>query len=83
MRARLFTIVWLVTFLTAAVPALAVNQTVTALPSDRFDPATVSVSQGDSVTWTNAGGFYGSWADNTLDCEYTYYGLLALGHLSL
>ena len=33
--------------------------------------------------WTSAGGFYGSWADSTLDCEYTYYGLLALGHLSL
>jgi prenyltransferase beta subunit len=33
--------------------------------------------------WTNAGGFHGSWADSTLDCEYTYYGLLALGHLSL
>lgn len=33
--------------------------------------------------WTNAGGFCGSWVDQTLDCEYTYYGLLALGHLSL
>ena len=33
--------------------------------------------------WTNRGGFYGNWADNDLDCEYTYYGLLALGHLSL
>lgn len=33
--------------------------------------------------WTSAGGFHGSWADSTLDCEYTYYGLLALGHLSL
>ena len=33
--------------------------------------------------WTSTGGFYGSWADDTLDCEYTYYGLLALGHLSL
>jgi prenyltransferase beta subunit len=33
--------------------------------------------------WTTRGGFVGSWADNTLDCEYTYYGLLALGHLSL
>ena len=33
--------------------------------------------------WTSRGGFYGSWADDTLDCEYTYYGLLALGHLSL
>jgi prenyltransferase beta subunit len=33
--------------------------------------------------WTSQGGFYGSWADDGLDCEYTYYGLLALGHLSL
>jgi prenyltransferase beta subunit len=33
--------------------------------------------------WTSRGGFVGSWADETLDCEYTYYGLLALGHLSL
>jgi hypothetical protein len=33
--------------------------------------------------WTNAGGFHGNWADDHLDCEYTCYGLLALGHLSL
>jgi prenyltransferase beta subunit len=33
--------------------------------------------------WSSKGAFYGSWADETLDCEYTYYGLLALGHLSL
>ncbi len=33
--------------------------------------------------WTNRGGFYGSWEDDHLDCEYTYYALLALGHLSL
>lgn len=33
--------------------------------------------------WTSTGGFYGNWADPVLDCEYTYYGLLALGHLSL
>lgn len=33
--------------------------------------------------WTNRGGFHGSWADDDLDCEYTYYGLLALGHLSV
>jgi prenyltransferase beta subunit len=33
--------------------------------------------------WTSEGGFYGHWGDITLDCEYTYYGLLALGHLSL
>jgi prenyltransferase beta subunit len=33
--------------------------------------------------WTNQGGFYGHWSDDVQDCEYTYYGLLALGHLSL
>jgi prenyltransferase beta subunit len=33
--------------------------------------------------WTNEGGFHGHWAEDSLDCEYTYYGLLALGHLSL
>ena len=31
--------------------------------------------------WTGEGAFAGSWADPTPDCEYTYYGLLALGHL--
>ena len=33
--------------------------------------------------WTNSGGFYGSWGDDLQDCEYTFYALLALGHLSL
>jgi prenyltransferase beta subunit len=33
--------------------------------------------------WTNEGGFYGNWGEDKLDCEYTYYGLLALGHLSV
>lgn len=33
--------------------------------------------------WTSRGGFFGHWEDDTLDCEYTFYGLLALGHLSL
>lgn len=33
--------------------------------------------------WTNEGGFHGNWADDVLDVEYTYYGLLALGHLAL
>jgi hypothetical protein len=33
--------------------------------------------------WTNRGAFHGSWADDAIDCEYTYYALLALGHLSL
>jgi prenyltransferase beta subunit len=31
--------------------------------------------------WTNQGAFHGHWADDQLDCEYTFYGLLALGHL--
>ena len=33
--------------------------------------------------WTADGGFVGNWDDDTLDVEYTYYGLLALGHLAL
>jgi len=33
--------------------------------------------------WTNEGAFHGNWSDDHVDCEYTYYGLLALGHLSL
>ena len=33
--------------------------------------------------WSSKGAFCGSWEDDALDCEYTYYGLLALGHLSL
>jgi prenyltransferase beta subunit len=33
--------------------------------------------------WSAAGGFHGNWTDDALDPEYTYYGLLALGHLVL
>lgn len=33
--------------------------------------------------WDATGGFHGNWTDDMLDSEYTYYGLLALGHLSL
>jgi hypothetical protein len=33
--------------------------------------------------WTAEGGFHGHWDDDVLDLEYTYYGLLALGHLAL
>ncbi len=33
--------------------------------------------------WNARGGFHGGWEDDEVDCEYTYYGLLALGHLSL
>jgi prenyltransferase beta subunit len=33
--------------------------------------------------WTNRGGFYGHWADDRIDCEYTFYALLAIGHASV
>lgn len=32
--------------------------------------------------WTNAGSFHGHWDDEVVDAEYTFYGLLALGHLA-
>ncbi|KPK77357.1 MAG: hypothetical protein AMJ79_03530 [Phycisphaerae bacterium SM23_30] len=31
--------------------------------------------------WSSQGGFCGHAFDDTIDCEYTFYGLLALGHL--
>ncbi len=33
--------------------------------------------------WSANGGFHGHWADDALDAEYTFYGLLALGHLAV
>ena len=33
--------------------------------------------------WNSEGGFHGHWTDEYVDSEYTYYGLLTLGHLSL
>jgi prenyltransferase beta subunit len=33
--------------------------------------------------WNATGGFHGHWADDELDAEYTFYGLLALGHLAV
>ncbi len=33
--------------------------------------------------WTNCGGFHGHWADDQPDSEYTFYSLLALGHLAV
>jgi hypothetical protein len=32
--------------------------------------------------WSSRGGFRGHEGDETLDCEYTFYGLLALGNLA-
>jgi len=31
--------------------------------------------------WSDQGAFRGNWLDDALDCEYTYYGLLATGQL--
>lgn len=31
--------------------------------------------------WSGIGGFSASLADQALDCEYTFYGLMAIGHL--
>lgn len=33
--------------------------------------------------WVNKGAFFGNWGDEYLDCEYLFYALLALGHLSV
>jgi hypothetical protein len=32
--------------------------------------------------WSDKGGFHGIEGEQILDCEYTFYGLLALGHLT-
>ncbi len=32
--------------------------------------------------WSNEGAFYGNWADDQTDVEYTFYGLLSIGNLS-
>jgi len=58
MRVRCLWIGILAAFLAPAVPARAANQTVTATASNEFTPAAVTVLQGESVTWTNSGGFH-------------------------
>jgi prenyltransferase beta subunit len=36
----------------------------------------------DTVWSSDEGGFRAHWLDDAVDCEYTWYGLLALGHLA-
>jgi plastocyanin len=49
----------LVASLLALAPvAAAADQTVTPTPANTFTPATVSVTQGESVTWTNVPGSF-------------------------
>ncbi len=58
-----------------AIHALSLAQT----PLDDIKQPTLEFI--DSL-WSTDGAFAGNWLDETLDCEYTYYGLLALGHLN-
>jgi hypothetical protein len=48
-----------------------------------FEPIRESCLDFIDTLWSNRGAFHGNWTDDDLDCEYTYYALLALGHLSL
>jgi len=48
-----------------------------------FDPLKEKCLDFIDSLWTSDGSFYGHWGDDALDCEYTFYALLALGHLSL
>jgi hypothetical protein len=48
-----------------------------------LDPVRESCIDFVDSLWVNDGGFYGNWSEDVIDCEYTYYGLLALGHLGL
>jgi prenyltransferase beta subunit len=52
---------------------------------DRRLPSTVHERCLDFIDtlWSAEGGFHGHWADEHLDAEYTFYALLALGHLSV
>jgi len=48
-----------------------------------IDPIRESCLDFIDTLWTNEGSFHGHWGDDLLDAEYTFYGLLALGHLSV
>jgi prenyltransferase beta subunit len=75
-------------FATPAAPIPDLLSTATALhalAAMQADFAKITESTLDFIDtlWSSQGGFFGNWEDDTLDCEYTYYGLLALGHLSV
>lgn len=48
-----------------------------------FEPIKEACIDFIDTLWTPKGSFFGHYGEDILDCEYTYYGLLALGHLSL
>ena len=58
MRRGAFLTPLLVLFAVLALPSRAANQTVTADNSNQFTPATVTVAQGETVTWNNTGGIH-------------------------
>lgn len=75
-------------FATPVAPIPDLLSTATALHALtllRFDLAPLREVCLDFVDtlWSSRGAFCGSWADDTFDVEYTWYALLALGHLSL
>ncbi len=47
-----------------------------------LDPLRESCLDFIDTLWTGQ-GFCGNWSDDIVDSEYTYYGLLSLGHLSV
>jgi plastocyanin len=57
-RAAYWVAATLALLLAAAPSAPAADQSVTATPSNTFTPKTVTVNQGESVAWTNAGGYH-------------------------
>jgi hypothetical protein len=62
---------------------LSTATTLYALARTGFEIRTIKEKCLDYIDslWSGEGGFYGNWTDKVLDCEYTYYGLLALGNL--
>ena len=46
-----------------------------------FDPFREACLDFLDSLWTNTGSFHGHWQEEHLDTEYTFYSLLALGHL--
>jgi len=69
---------------TAPIPDLLSTATaihalsITGASTDDVRQATIEFV--DSL-WDPQGAFSGNWLDDTLDCEYTYYALMTLGHL--
>lgn len=48
-----------------------------------FSPIRETTLDFIDTLWSARGAFHGNWDDDALDVEYTFYGLLSLGHLSV